>query len=65
MRKNLDQLINRYISRKLVVFAVASWGLFSGVLISEDWVTIAVTYIGSQALVDITERLIKARNNQP
>lgn len=64
MKKNLDQLINKYISRKLVVFAVGSFGLFSGNLTSEDWVVVATAYIGSQMVVDVVERLMKAKNNQ-
>ena len=64
MRKNLDQIINKYLSRKLVVFFVGSWGLFSGNLTSEDWVIIASVYVGSQMAVDIVDRLLKSRNNQ-
>jgi uncharacterized membrane protein YjjP (DUF1212 family) len=63
MRRNLDQIVNKYISRKLVVFAVGSWGLFSGTLNSGDWVIIATAYISSQALVDIVERLMRVKNN--
>lgn len=65
MRKNLDQLINRYISRKLLVFFVGSWALFHDNLTSGDWVIIATAYIGSQMVVDVVDRLIKARNSQP
>jgi len=66
MRKNLDQIINKYISRKLVVFFIGSWGLFSGNLTSADWVIVATSYIGSQMVVDVVDRLIKSRytNNQ-
>lgn len=62
MRKNLDQLVNKYVSRKLVVFFVGSWGLFSGTLTSGDWVIISSMYIGSQMAVDIVDRLIRAKN---
>lgn len=62
MRKNLDQLINKYISRKLVVFFIGSWGLFSGNLTSGDWVIVSTAYIGSQMVVDVVDRLMKARN---
>jgi len=65
VRKNLDQILNKYISRKLVVFFVGSWGLFSGVLTSGDWVIIATAYIGSQMVVDVVDRLLKSRNSQP
>jgi len=62
MRKNLDQIINKYISRKLVVFFIGSWGLFSGNLTSGDWVIVSTAYIGSQMVVDVVDRLMKARN---
>jgi uncharacterized membrane protein YjjP (DUF1212 family) len=61
MKRNLDQLINKYISRKLVVFAVGSFGLFSGNLTSADWVIVSTAYIGSQMVVDVVDRLIKSR----
>lgn len=64
MRKNLDQIINKYISRKLVVFMIGSWGLFQGNLTSGDWVIVSTAYIGSQMAVDIVDRLMKSRNNQ-
>jgi hypothetical protein len=63
MRKNLDQILNKYISRKLIVFAIGSWALFSGNLSSEDWVIVATSYIGSQMVVDVVDRLIRSRNN--
>ena len=62
MRKNLDQLINKYISSKLVVFFIGSWGLFSGNLTSGDRVILSTAYIGSQMVVDVVDRLMKARN---
>jgi hypothetical protein len=61
MKQNLDYILNKYISRKLIVFAVGSWGLFSGTLTSADWVIVATAYIGSQMVVDVTDRLIKSR----
>jgi len=62
MRKNLDQIINKYVSRKLVVFAVGSFGLFSGNLTSGDWVIVSTAYIGSQMVVDVVDRLLKSKN---
>ena len=61
MKKNLDQIINKYISRKLVVFFIGSWALFSGALTSGDWVIVATSYIGSQMVVDVVDRLIQSR----
>jgi hypothetical protein len=57
MRARIDKILNRYVSRKLMVFIVASFGLFSGTLISSDWVTIAAVYIGTQAAIDAIAKL--------
>jgi hypothetical protein len=57
MKQRLDNLINRYLSRKLLVFFVASFGLFSGTLTSSDWVIIATAYVSIQGFVDIVAKL--------
>jgi hypothetical protein len=57
MRARIDKILNRYVSRKLMVFIVASFGLFSGTLISSDWVTIAAVYIGTQGAIDAIAKL--------
>jgi hypothetical protein len=60
MRQKIDQILNRYVSRKLMVFAVASFGLFSQTLTSSDWVIIAGIYIGTQGVIDA---IAKLKNN--
>ena len=60
MRNRLDQILNRFVSRKLMVFVVASFGLFSGTLTSSDWVIIAAVYIGTNGVI---EAITKLRNN--
>ena len=57
MRQRIDEIINRYVSRKLMVFVVASIGLFWGALTSSDWVTIAAVYIGTQGAIDAIAKL--------
>tara|TARA_R100000541_G_scaffold85_3_gene258 strand:+ start:1913 stop:2092 length:180 start_codon:yes stop_codon:yes gene_type:complete len=57
MRARLDKILNRYVSRKLMVFVVASFGLFSQTLTSSDWVTIAAVYIGTQGVIDAIAKL--------
>lgn len=61
MKAKLDAVLNKLISRKLMVFLVACGGLFSGKLDSNDWVIIATAYIAFQGFTDITERLMKVR----
>ena len=57
MRQKIDAMLNRYVSRKLMVFVVASIGLFTTVLTSSDWVTIAAVYIGTQGAIDAVARI--------
>lgn len=57
MKQKIDQFLNRWLSRKLMVFVVASVGLFSGTLISGDWVILATVYIGTQGALDIVYKL--------
>ena len=57
MRQKIDEILNRYVSRKLMVFVVASLGLFSQTLTSSDWVIIAGIYIGTQGAIDAIAKL--------
>ena len=57
MKQRLDALINNYLSRKLLVFFIASFGLFYGSLTSSDWVIIATAYVSIQGFVDIVAKL--------
>lgn len=61
MKPFLDKVLSKYVSRKLMVFAVACFGLFSGTLTSTDFVTIATVYIGTQGVIDAVSKL---RNKQ-
>lgn len=56
-KEKVDKFIGRWVSRKLIVFAVASYGLFSGVLTSSDWVIIATAYVSIQGFVDVVYKL--------
>lgn len=57
MKQRLDALINSYLSRKLLVFFIASFGLFTGTVTSSDWVIIATAYVSIQGFVDIVAKL--------
>jgi len=61
-REFIDKHLNKWISRKLTVFIIASIALFCGFVISGDWVIISAVYLGSQTVTDIIERLIKAKS---
>lgn len=55
----IDKSLSKWVSRKLLVFLIACVGMFFMKITSSDWVVIATAYIGSQAFVDVVERLKK------
>ena len=57
MKAVTDKILSRYISRKLMVFVVACFGLFSETLTSSDWVIIAGVYISAQGAIDAIAKL--------
>ena len=57
MKAKIDTVLKKYVSRKLMVFVVASVGLFSATLTSSDWVIIAGIYIGTQGAIDAIAKL--------
>ena len=58
-KEQIDIIISKWVSRKLLVFIVACVGLFLGTLTSSDWVIIATAYIGIEGVTTIVERLRK------
>ena len=61
-REKIDFYLNKWVSRKLTVFVVASVGLFTGVITSTDWVIVATSYITIEGVTNIVERLFKAKS---
>jgi hypothetical protein len=53
----VDKIIQRVSSRKLLVWLTASGLLFFDKFTSDNWLYISLVYIGSQAAVDIVEKL--------
>lgn len=60
-RERIDFFLRKWISRKLTVFIVASFGLFSDVITSTDWVIVATSYIAIEGVSSVVERLMKAK----
>lgn len=60
MKQKLDAILSKWISRKLMVFIVASFGLFWGNLTSGDWTIIATAYVGVIGFTEIVEKIKKA-----
>lgn len=58
----IDRSLNKIVSRKLLVWAVATLGVPFGFLDGEQWVQVSMVYIGSQAAKDFIVDYIKAKN---
>lgn len=56
-KEQIDIILSKWVSRKLLVFLIACGGLFSSQLTSSDWVIIATAYIGMQGFTDIVKKL--------
>jgi hypothetical protein len=52
-REIIDRYLGKGISKKLMVFIIASVALFVGKVTSNDWVIVASIYIGSQTVIDV------------
>jgi hypothetical protein len=61
--EKVDLFLNKWVSRKLTVFVIASVGLFTASITSTDWVIIATSYITIEGVTNIVERLMKAKND--
>ena len=57
----IDKMQSKWISRKLLVFIVASVALFQGKVLSEDWIIISSIYISLEGATTIVERILKAK----
>jgi len=51
----LDNITQKYISRKFLVFVIGTGLALFGNLESSDWVIVSSIYIGSQAIVDLAK----------
>jgi len=56
-KEQIDRILSKFISRKLMVFLIACGALFAGDLTSQDWVIIATAYVSIQGFTDIVSKL--------
>ncbi len=56
-RSLLDRILQRAISRKLLVFLTATGLMTFSTLDSETWGLIAIVYIGGQSVIDAIVKL--------
>jgi len=56
----IDTWLEKFTSRKLLVWITATALAANGYVTSTDWITISIVFIGTQGAVDIVERIKKA-----
>lgn len=61
----LDKFVSKAVSRKLLVWLVATVGVPLHLISGEDWVKISMIYIGSQAAMDFVLQYAKAKQGSP
>jgi hypothetical protein len=61
-KHGLDRALDKFVSRKLLVWIISTIFMYMAKIESSDWVMISMVYLGSQGALDIAERLTKARN---
>jgi len=57
MKAKIDEFLNNWISKKLMVFVVATALSFSDKLTGEQFVNVALMYIGTQGAIDAVKAL--------
>lgn len=57
----LDKLVGKAISRKLLVWLVATAGVPLHFITGEEWIQISMIYIGSQAAMDFVLQYAKVK----
>lgn len=57
MKNRIDNFLNRFISKKLTVFIIATVFVYFAKIDPINWVNLSMVYIGSQAAVDLMKQL--------
>ena len=60
----IDMILGKAISKKLTVFFIGTIFLYLSKLDSEQWVSLAMVYIGSQAVIDTMIQLRKSKSSE-
>ena len=55
----LDLWLGKFVSRKLLVFLICTVALFWEKVSGQEWINVAMVYIGSQAVIDAIVTLRK------
>jgi hypothetical protein len=57
MKAKIDAILSKWLSRKLMVFFIATGLALVGQVDSKDWVDVALVYIGVEGAIDMATRL--------
>lgn len=60
----IDKIMSKLISRKLLVWTVATVALLTGMIDGDNWVQISMIYIGSEAMLSSISSW-RAKQNTP
>ena len=58
----IDKYLSKFISRKLIVFVIASIGLFTGNIVGDNWVIISTAYVSIEGFTSIVTEIYKSKN---
>lgn len=61
MKHFIDKIFRVAISKKLFVFLIGTFLAYNSLISGEQWVNLAIIYIGTQGVIDA---IIKIRNNK-
>ena len=59
----VDKYLSKFISRKLIVFVVASIGLFTGNIDGNNWVIISTAYVSIEGFTSVVKEIYKSKNS--
>jgi hypothetical protein len=59
----IDKYLSKFISRKLIVFVVASIGLFTGNITGDNWVVISTAYVSIEGFTKIVREIYNSKLN--
>jgi len=60
-RHRVDKFLNRFISKKLMVFIISCYFLYIGALGEDNWTIIVCIYLFAQGTYDITTNFLTKR----
>jgi len=60
-KEQVDKLVSKWISRKLLVFLIATIYLACKLITSTDWLIIASIYLGTETAISIITEHIKSK----